>query len=103
MDNCQSEALAASVQKTPHRVSLNSISDKIEAIEYLNPAICPHMTIALVRLKNGFVVIGESAPADPGNFDKDAGQNFAYDNAIKKIWPLEGYALRDRLAANGED
>jgi hypothetical protein len=55
------------------------------------------MTLCMVVLKNGFIVIGESAAADPANFNVGLGHKFAYDNAIKKIWPLMGYALRDKL------
>jgi hypothetical protein len=91
---------AAAVQKTPNRVSLDSIKAKIAEVEYHSPALCPHMTVAFVKLANGFIVIGESAPADPANFDADLGRQFAMENAIRKIWPLEGYALRERMTAD---
>lgn len=93
------DAASAAVQKTPNRVSLDSIEAKIATVEYHNPTICPHMTVAFVKMTNGFIVIGESAPADPENFNAVLGQKFALENAIRKIWPLEGYALRERLAA----
>lgn len=92
---------SAAAQKTPHRVSLDSIRDKIAEIQYHRPDICPHMTVAFVKLDNGFIIIGESAPADPENFDRALGEKFAVENAIRKIWPLEGYLLRERLS--GED
>lgn len=56
-------------------------------------------TVCALTLRNGFVVIGESAPASPENFDENLGRKIAFDDARKKIWPLEGYALRTRLAA----
>lgn len=92
------EAASRAVQKTPHRVSLDSIKAKIVEVEYHHPAVCPHMTVAFVKMANGFIVVGESAPADPANFNADLGREFALENAIRKIWPLEGYALRERLA-----
>lgn len=55
-------------------------------------------TICLLTLKNGFTVHGESACASPGNFDAELGRKIARDNAKNKIWMLEGYALRERLA-----
>lgn len=85
------------VQKTDHRVSLDSILAKIEGVEYFHPVMCPTMTVAFVKLKNGFIVIGESAPADPANFDATLGEKFAKENAVRKIWPLEGYLLREIL------
>ena len=90
---------AAAVQKTPNRVTIESLYDKIATVEYYNPEAVPHMTIAIVVLKNGFVVTGESAPADPENFDLNLGKEFAHKAAVAKIWPLEGYLLREALAA----
>lgn len=57
------------------------------------------LTVCALILRNGFVVTGESAAASPLNFDADLGRKIAYDNARNKIWALEGYLLRDRLAA----
>ena len=54
-------------------------------------------TSCLLTLKNGFTVHGESACASPENFDID-GRKIARDNAVNKIWMLEGYALRERLS-----
>jgi hypothetical protein len=56
------------------------------------------MTVCCLRLKNGFAVIGESAAASPENFDVELGKTIARSNARNKIWALEGYALRARLA-----
>lgn len=57
------------------------------------------LTICIVTMQNGFTVIGKSAPASAANFDADKGRLFAYEDAIRQIWPLEGYALREKLAA----
>ncbi|RWR34987.1 hypothetical protein D2T29_00480 [Sinirhodobacter populi] len=92
---------AAAVQKTPNRVTLDSMVEKIEAEEYFNPGVIPHLTICVLRLKNGFSLVGKSAPADAGNFDTQLGRKFAREDAIRQMWPLEGYALRERLAAEG--
>lgn len=58
------------------------------------------MTICALTLRNGYIVTGESAAASPDNFDKDIGRKIARDNARNKIWALEGYLLREKLAAN---
>ncbi len=57
------------------------------------------MTVCALTLRNGFIVIGESAAASPENFDKDIGRKIARENARNKIWALEGYLLRTKLAA----
>lgn len=47
--------------------------------------------------KNGFHVVGESAPASPENFDEAIGRKIARDHARNKIWALEGYMLKTKL------
>lgn len=56
------------------------------------------LTVCALTLRNGFHVIGESAAASPANFDADLGRKIARDNARNKIWALEGYLLRTKLA-----
>jgi hypothetical protein len=57
------------------------------------------LTVCVLTLANGFTVTGESACASQENFDTELGRKIARDNAKQKIWALEGYALRERLAA----
>lgn len=57
------------------------------------------LSICILVMKNGFVVIGKSAPASAANFNADLGRQFAYEDAIRQLWPLMGFALRDNLAA----
>ena len=56
------------------------------------------LTFCVLVLRNGFTVTGESACASPENFDAELGRKIARANAINKIWPLMGYALKERLA-----
>jgi len=55
------------------------------------------LSICLLVMDNGFTVIGKSAPASAGNFNAELGRKLAYEDAIRQLWPLEGYALRERL------
>jgi len=55
-------------------------------------------TACLLTLKNGYTVIGESACASPKNFDASLGRKIARNNAVNKIWALEGYLLRQSLS-----
>src|ERR1700752_409558 len=57
------------------------------------------MTVCALTLRNGFVVVGESAAASPENFDEAIGKRIARDNARNRIWALEGYLLRSKLSA----
>ena len=56
------------------------------------------LTVCALTLRNGFQVVGESAAASPANFNEELGRKIARDNARNKIWALEGYALKNRLA-----
>ena len=56
------------------------------------------LTFCVLVLKNGFTVTGESACASPENFDAEIGRKIALENAKQKIWPLMGYALKEKLA-----
>lgn len=58
------------------------------------------LTFCVIVLKNGFTVTGESACASPENFDAELGRKIARQNAVQKVWPLMGYELRSKLAAN---
>lgn len=56
------------------------------------------LTVCCLTLTNGFTVTGESAAASPKNFDREIGRKIARQNAREKIWALEGYLLKQRLA-----
>lgn len=56
------------------------------------------LTFCVLVLKNGFTVTGESACASPENFDAEIGQKIARQNAVNKIWLLEGYLLKQKLS-----
>jgi hypothetical protein len=65
------------------------------------PAALGLLTICVLVLRNGFTVTGESACASPENFNAELGRKIARQNAVAKMWPLMGYALREQLAARG--
>ena len=62
-----------------------------------SPTAIGLLTFCVLVLRNGFTVTGESACASPENFDAEIGREVARANAIQKIWPLMGYALKERL------
>ncbi len=55
------------------------------------------LTFCVLTLENGFTVTGESACASPENFDPEVGRKIARENAVNKIWMLEGYLLKQAL------
>lgn len=57
------------------------------------------LSICILVMRNGFTVIGKSAPASPENFNEELGQRYAYEDAVRQLWPLMGFSLRDKLSA----
>ena len=43
------------------------------------------LTVCVLKLRNGFVITGESAAASPENFDAEIGKKIARQNAREKI------------------
>ena len=56
---------------------------------------------AVLTTRSGFAVTGRpSASVSAENDNAEIGEKVAKDNAMQELWPLMGYALRDRLAAS---
>lgn len=92
-----SDAAAAAVQKTPRRVTLDYLQSRIAQETYFHPPFTPHMTICVLRTVNGFTVVGQAAPADPGNFNVELGRKFSREDAVRHLWPLEGFLLCEEI------
>ena len=76
--------------------SLDTFADT--GSKYWHPQLAL-LTFCVLTLRNGFTVTGESACASPENFNAELGQKIARQNAEQKIWPLMGYALKEKLSA----
>jgi len=57
------------------------------------------LTICVLTLVNGYKVTGQSSVVDPKNFDAATGRKIALEQAINKVWELEGYLLQQHLWA----
>jgi hypothetical protein len=113
MDSLEvTDAQSAAVATHP-RVTLDQMKDSIAGMYYVTGydiVSATHvgepqdelktLTICLLVMKNGFTVIGKAAPASPENFNADLGRKFAYEDAVRQLWPLMGFALCDRLASS---
>ena len=84
------------------RVTLEDVEGNIKDTYYhVVEGSC--LTICVLTLQNGFQVTGESACADPSMFNAEIGMRISRDNAIKKIWPLMGYVLKQEVYLAGGD
>jgi hypothetical protein len=117
-DNLQTEGLRAAAPSVTESdieanivyetsfIAIDAIDDMIQRGRGLR---CPPynarktlsiLTVCIIVMRNGFKSIGASAPLSADNFDVELGRKFAREDAIRKIGPLMGYALLDRLAGD---
>lgn len=89
------EAQAIVAHKQHRKVSKESIEARIKGVSYIYDDTT---TICMITMKNGFKVFGHSTPADPRNHDAAVGRRYAYDNAFRQLWQLEGYLLVEYLS-----
>ena len=97
MDDLEAEA---ALDALPHPLlASEAVTKKSEHVRYQNYGV---MTLCFITMQNGYIVVGKSAPASPDNFNREIGEHFAYKDAFRQIWPLEGYLLRERLSKQSE-
>lgn len=72
-------------------------ADKAVGDAPIHPSL-PLLTLCVIVLRNGFTIVGKSACASPENYNAEVGCRVAREDAIRQVWPLMGYALREKLA-----
>lgn len=75
------------------RVTLDDLRARVASVEYVERGV---LNVALVRLDNGYWLVGKSAPVDPSNYDAEYGRKLAHDDALRQAWPLVAFAHLDR-------
>jgi len=100
-DECQTtEDMIQEKNLNAPRLTPDMIRDTVKKSEFFK--LTDVLTVCVLTLQNGFTVTGESACASPENYDKAIGEKIARENAIDKIWLLEGYLLKQRLFEQGQ-
>lgn len=90
---------ATAVYGSPNTVGFTRVDGKYKPVfEDQTHQALSLLTFCVIVLRNGFTVTGESACASPENFDAEIGRQIARTNAVNKIWPLMGYALKEQLS-----
>jgi len=82
-------------EKLPNKLSMGNILETVLRTDYWRLGDTT-TTVCQLTLKNGFTVVGTSACIDPLEFNKTVGEKVAWDNALEKVWELEGYLLQQR-------
>jgi hypothetical protein len=103
---------------TEHRITLDYIKSQIGSAHYMRgfrmvqaaahsdwsakdngiPDSVQNLTICLIVTKSGWTVIGHSTPLSGGNFDETKGREIAYENAVRQLWPLFGFAAKQNAS-----
>lgn len=75
--------------RTGFRITLDDLKARVADIEYIERGV---LNIAIVKLDNGFWLVGKSAPVDPDNYNAEYGRKLAHDDALRQAWPLLAFA-----------
>jgi hypothetical protein len=79
-----------------NKVTLGTLLGKIKSETYTRLPSGKVLVCELV-LENGFSVRGEASVVDPANYNEAIGREMSRENAIDKMWQLEGYLLQEQL------
>ena len=77
-------------------VTTTDMQQKTKLVEYYVVSQTT-TTLCFMHLHCGFLIIGKSACVDPAKFNVALGEKYAYEDAINKMWELEGYLLSNEL------
>ncbi|MDN5859936.1 MAG: hypothetical protein L0H84_15080, partial [Pseudonocardia sp.] len=85
---------ASEAVRTPgaFRVTLDDLRARVADVEYIERGV---LNVAVLRLDNGYYLVGKSAPVDPGNYNAAYGRQLAYDDALRQAWPLVAFVHLD--------
>lgn len=88
---------ASEAIRTPgaFRVTLDDLKARVAEVEYVERGV---LNVALLKLANGYWLVGKSAPVDPGNYNAARGRELAYEDALRQAWPLVAFAHLDAQA-----
>jgi len=77
------------------KLNRDEIHEKIKTRTYF---VLPdgRTTICQLELENGFTINGISSVLDGNDFNLLMGRQFAYQDAVRQIWPLEAYLLASK-------
>lgn len=76
------------------KLTYEHIKSVIKTADYLQHGV---LTVCVLTLQNGFTVTGESACLSLVTYDAEIGRKIAFDNAVDKIWQLEGYLAKQQM------
>lgn len=79
----------------PNKITPEFLQSEIMSVEYRR--LTGTMTHCTITVPNGFTFTGESACADPDNYNQKLGEKFALEDAKRKMWVPYGFMLKEKL------
>lgn len=76
----------------PLKLSPQWIENQVLTEEYLIRG--GRFMVCIIYTKGGYYVTGESAPINPAEFTEELGRKYSREEAIEKIWKIEGIIAR---------
>jgi hypothetical protein len=98
------EALIQSKGLTAPRVTPQDLADNIKHYEFVTYVSNGGQVLrwCVITTTSGYAVTGDpSCSASSANDNQEVGETIALDNAKRAMWPLMGYALKERLSNAG--
>ena len=86
---------------TAPRVTPADIAANIKSVEYVKHVSAGGQVLrwAVITTTSGYAVVAHpSVAVSPENDDEDIGKKVAFENSRNAMWPLMGYALKERLS-----
>lgn len=99
-DNAIEQEIKAKGLTAP-RVTPADIAANIKQVEFTRTVTAGGQVLrwCVITTSSGFAVTGRpSVAVSPENDDAEIGERVAFENAKQELWPLMGYALKERLS-----
>ena len=79
-----------------NKVNLTDMLSRVKKVTYTLMSD-RRTTFCCLEMVNGYSVWGKSACVDVANYNQALGEKYAYEDAVRQLWPLEGYLLAEHL------
>lgn len=88
-------------RELPNPITKEFLEAEAESVKFTH--ITGTLTHCAITVEGGFIFTGESACADPLNYDPVKGEKYAHENAISKMWLPYGFLLKHQLMEKERD
>lgn len=88
-------------REIPNPITKEFLEAEAQSIKFTH--ITGTLTHCAITVEGGFIFTGESACADPANYDPVIGEQYAYEKAIDSMWLPYGFLLKHQLMEKERD